>query len=100
MVGVQLAGMKAQVRAEQVPALPAVLKLAHTRERIWFLPLYLPKPLQWPACFVMIILGVAAYCYVLWTMRQLKNSSREPSAGKGGGRSLKSALTRIGTGPT
>jgi hypothetical protein len=77
---------------------PAVLKLAHGRERIWFLPLYLPKPLQWPACFVMIILGVAVYCYVLWTMRQLKKSSREPRAGKGGGRSLKSALTRIGTG--
>ena len=79
---------------------PAVLKLAHGRERIWFLPLYLPKPLQWPACFVMIILGVAVYCYVLWTMRQLKKSSREPRAGKGGGRSLKSALTRIGTGQT
>jgi hypothetical protein len=78
----------------------AVLKLAHGRERIWFLPLYLPKPLQWPACFVMIILGVAVYCYVLWTMRQLKKSSREPRAGKGGGRSLKSALTRIGTGQT
>ena len=79
---------------------PAVLKLAHGRERIWSLPLYLPKPLQWPACFVMIILGVAVYCYVLWTMRQLKKSSREPRAGKGGGRSLKSALTRIGTGQT
>ena len=46
----------------------------------------------------MIILGVAVYCYVLWTMRQLKKSSREPRAGKGGGRSPKSALTRIGTG--
>ena len=80
--------------------IPAVLKLAHARGRIWFLPLYLPKPLQWPACFVMIILGVAVYCYVLWTMRQLKKSSREPRAGKGGGRSLKSALTRIGTGQT
>jgi hypothetical protein len=78
--------------------IPAVLKLAHGRERIWFLPLYLPKPLQWPACFVMITLGVAVYCYVLWTMRQLKKSSREPRAGKGGGRSLKSALTRIGAG--
>ena len=52
--------------------IPAVLKLAHTRGRIWFLPLYLPEPLQWPACFVMIILGVAAYCYVRRTMRQLK----------------------------
>jgi hypothetical protein len=78
--------------------IPAVLKLAHARGRIWFLPLYLPKPLQWPACFVMIILGVAVYCYVLWTMRQLKKSSRELHAGKGGGRSPKSALTRIGTG--
>ena len=78
--------------------IPAVLKLAHARGRIWFLPLYLPKPLQWPACFVMIILGVAVYCYVPWTMRQLKKSSRELHAGKGGGRSPKSALTRIGTG--
>ena len=74
------------------------LTLAHARGRIWFLPLYLPKPLQWPACFVMIILGVAVYCYVLWTMRQLKKSSRELHAGKGGGRSPKAALTRIGTG--
>jgi hypothetical protein len=80
--------------------IPAVLKLAHAQGRIWFLPLYLPKRLQWPACFVMIILGVAVYCYVLWTMRQLKKSSREPRAGKGGGRSPKSALTRIGTGKT
>ena len=78
--------------------IPAVLKLAHARERIWFLPLYLPKPLQWPACFVMIILGVAVYCYVLWAMRQLKKSSPELHAGKVGGRSPKSALTRIGTG--
>jgi hypothetical protein len=77
--------------------IPAVLKLAHARGRIWFLPLYLPKPLQWPACFVMIILGVAVYCYVLGTMRQLKKSSRELHAGKGGGGSPKSALTRIGT---
>jgi hypothetical protein len=78
--------------------IPAVLKLTHARGRIWFLPLYLPKPLQWPACFVMIILGVAAYCYVLWAMRQLKKSSRELHAGKGVGRSPKSALTRIGPG--
>jgi hypothetical protein len=78
--------------------IPAVLKLAHVRGRIWFLPLYLPKPLQWPACFVMIVLGVAVYCYVLWTMRQLKKSSRELHAGKGSGRSPESALTWIGTG--
>ncbi|TVZ02021.1 hypothetical protein EAS64_31880 [Trebonia kvetii] len=78
--------------------LPAVLKLAHARGRIWFLPLYLPKPLQWPACFVMIILGTAVYCYVLRTMRQLKKTSRELQTGKGGGRSPKSAPTRKGTG--
>jgi hypothetical protein len=78
--------------------IPAALKLAHARGRTWFLPLYLPKPLQWPACFVMIILGVAVYCYVLWTMRQLKKSSPELYAGKGSGRSPKSALTRIGAG--
>jgi hypothetical protein len=78
--------------------IPAVLKLAPARGRVWFLPLYLPKPLQWPACSLMIILGVAVYCYVLWTMRQLKKSSRDPHAGKGGGRSPKSPLTRIGTG--
>ena len=77
---------------------PAVLKLAHRREHIWSLPLYLPKPLQWPACVVMIILGVAVYCYVLWTMRQLKKSSREIQTGKGGGRSPKSALKQTGTG--
>jgi hypothetical protein len=64
---------------------PAVLKLTHARGRIWFLPLYMPKPLQWPACFVMIILGAAVYCYVLWTMRQLKKSSRELHAGKAAG---------------
>ena len=71
--------------------IPAALKLAHARGRIWFLPLYLPKPLQWPACFVMIILGVAVYCYVLWTMRQLKKSSLELYAGKGSGGSAGSA---------
>ena len=65
--------------------IPAVLKLAHARGRMWFLPLYLPKPLQWPACFVMIILGVAVYCCVLWTMRQLKKSSREIHTGKAAG---------------
>lgn len=65
--------------------IPAVLKLAHARRRICFLPLYMPKPLQWPACFVMIILGVAVYCYVLWTMRQLKKSSRELHARKAAG---------------
>lgn len=74
--------------------IPAVLNLAHARGRIWLLPLYLPKPLQWPACFAMIILGVAVYCYVLWTMRQLKKSSRELHAVKGGGPSPTSALTR------
>ena len=78
--------------------IPAVLKLARARGRMWFLPLYLPKPLQWPACLVMIILGAAVYCYVLWTMRQQKKSSREIHTGKGGGRSPKSAPTRIGTG--
>jgi hypothetical protein len=78
--------------------IPAVRKLAHARGRIWFLSLYLPKPLQWPACFVMIILGVAVYCYVLWTMRQLKKSSRKLHAGNDGGRPPESALTRIGTG--
>jgi hypothetical protein len=65
---------------------------------MWFLPLYLPKPLQWPACFVMIILGVAVYCHVLRTMRQLQKSSREIHTGKSGGRSPKPAPTRIGTG--
>jgi hypothetical protein len=55
--------------------IPAALKLANARGRSWFLPLSLPTPLQWPACFVMIILGVTVYCYVLWTMRQLKRSS-------------------------
>lgn len=78
--------------------IPAVLKLARARGRIWFFPLYLPKPLQWPACFVMIILGVAVYCYVLRTIRQLKKSSRELHAGNGGGRAPKSAMTRIRTG--
>ena len=72
--------------------IPAVLKLAHARERIWFLPLYLPEPLQWPACFVMIILGVAVFCYVLWTMRQLKKSSREPVPEKVAG-----TVTQVGT---
>ena len=46
----------------------------------------------------MIILGVAVYCHVLRTMRQLRKTSRDPHAGKGGGRSPKSPLTRIGTG--
>jgi hypothetical protein len=58
--------------------IPAVLKLTHAQGHTWFLPLYLPKPLQWPACFAMIILGVAVYCCVLWAIRQLEKSSREP----------------------
>jgi hypothetical protein len=45
-----------------------------------------------------IPLGAILLFPVLWTMRQLKKSSREPHAGKGGGRSPKSALTRTGTG--
>ena len=68
--------------------IPAVPKLAHTRGRMWFLPLYLPKPLQWPACCVMIILGMAVYCYVLWTMRRLQKSGRELQAGKGGKKTI------------
>jgi hypothetical protein len=35
---------------------------------------------------------------ILWTVRQLKKSSRELQSGKGGGRPPKSPLTRIGTG--
>lgn len=42
--------------------------------------------------------GVAVYRYVLWTLRQLKRSSRELHAGKGAGRSPESALTRMRTG--
>jgi hypothetical protein len=57
----------------------AVFKLVHARGRIWFLPLYLPGPLQWPACFVMIILGVAAYSLVLWTAWAAKKSSQLPA---------------------
>ena len=68
--------------------IPAALKLAHARGRIWFLPLSLPKPLQWPACCVMIILGVAVCCYVLWTMRQLKKSSRERAFAESSGHSV------------
>jgi len=60
---------------------PAALKLARARGSIWFLPLSLPKPLQWPVCFVMIILGVAVYCYVLSTIRQ----QPRPRAGRLGG---------------
>ncbi len=50
---------------------PAVLKLSHARARVWFLALYLPKPLQWPACLVMIALGAAVACVVLRTVRQV-----------------------------
>jgi len=35
--------------------------------------------------------GVAVYCHVLWTTRQLKKSSREIRTGKGGGRSPRPA---------
>ena len=59
---------------------PAVLKLTHARARVWFLPLYLPKPLQWPACFVMMALGVAVACVVLWTVRQTTKPEAEQVA--------------------
>ncbi len=59
---------------------PAVLKLAHARVRVWFLALYLPKPLQWPACFVMIALGVAVACVVLGTLRQVKANAQPRGA--------------------
>ncbi|MGB6457228.1 MAG: hypothetical protein WBH47_22390 [Streptosporangiaceae bacterium] len=59
---------------------PAVLKLAHARARVWFLPLYLPKPLQWPACLVMMALGVAVACLVLWTVRQPSKPEAEQVA--------------------
>jgi hypothetical protein len=59
---------------------PAVFKLVHTRGRVWFLPLYLPRPLQWPACFVMITLGLAAYSLVLGTAWTAKKSSQRPAS--------------------
>ena len=64
---------------------PAALKLAHAHERIWFLPLYLPQPLQWPACFVMISLGATAYCCVLRTLRQLKKPGLDRAPGQAAG---------------
>jgi hypothetical protein len=51
---------------------PAILKLAHARVRVWFLPLYLPRGLQWPACFVMIVLGVAVVWVVISTHRRAR----------------------------
>lgn len=57
---------------------PAVLKLVHARGRVWFLPLYLPRQLQWPACSVMITLGLAVYSLVLWAAWAARKSSQHP----------------------
>jgi hypothetical protein len=65
---------------------PAILKLTHARARVWFLPLYLPKPLQWLACFVMMLLGLAVVGLVLSTVRREKKSApgaTVPSTGPG-----------------
>ncbi len=67
---------------------PLVFKLVHARGRLWFLPLYLPGPLQWSACVVMIILGVTVYSVVLWTARVAKKSAQravpQPAAEQAG----------------
>jgi hypothetical protein len=88
--GVQVAGRNAAVIGVGIPLaaillfpqgiVPLILKLAHARARVWFLPLYLPKPLQWPACFVMIVLGVAVAWLVLSTA-----AGKELRCWKGGG---------------
>jgi ABC-2 type transport system permease protein len=62
--------------------IPAALKLANAQARIWFLPLYLAEPLQWPACFVMMALGTAMLCFVLRTAWHVKKSCRGPGPGK------------------
>jgi hypothetical protein len=63
---------------------PAVLKLARARARVWFLPLYLSRPLQWPACFLMIALGVAVAGFVLWTARQARTADAGDADDAGG----------------
>ena len=80
----QVAGRKAAITGIGIPLagillfphgiVPAILKLAHARARVWFLPLYLPRPLQWPACFAMITLGVGVAWLVLSTVRQVRKS--------------------------
>jgi hypothetical protein len=87
---IQLSGKRAAIVGLGIPLgaillfpqgiVPVVLKLVHARSRVWFLSLYLPKPLQWPACFVMIILGVAAYSLVLRTAWTARKSSQRPAS--------------------
>ena len=36
----------------------AGMKLGGSEARSWFLALYLPQPLQWPACILMITVGL------------------------------------------
>ena len=51
----------------------AGLKLGGRTSRSWFLALYLPRPLQWPACILMITVGLMILSLVarlLWQARK------------------------------
>jgi hypothetical protein len=51
----------------------AGLKLGGSTSRSWFVALYLPPPLQWPACILMITVGLMILSLVarlLWSARK------------------------------
>jgi hypothetical protein len=55
---------------------PVVILLAGADLKVWFLPLYLPDPLRWPAAVLMVLLGG----YLLYQAIRLTIKSSRPAA--------------------
>ncbi|QBI53957.1 hypothetical protein [Streptomonospora litoralis] len=67
---------------------PMLLKLADSDTKSWFLPLWLPEPLQWPVMIGMVVLGLAL---IVVGVLVAQRYDIRPPAGPGGasaGRSL------------
>jgi hypothetical protein len=54
---------------------PVVMLLAGADVKLWFLPLYLPGPLRWPAAVVMVLLGI----FLLYQAIRLTIKSSRPA---------------------
>lgn len=58
----------------------AVFRITDQDARVWFLPLFLPEPWQWPAILGMFLLGVGFIVIALRLMRRF-SSHVEPATG-------------------
>lgn len=59
---------------------PLIFKLTGSDVRVWFLPLYLPSPFQWPAILAMIALGLTLAYAAVTIQRQHKAGQRRYGA--------------------